>query len=105
FTRRKIRGRRRKKFWNHSLNHEIHEMETVTVIAMFQARPGQETDLKAALIGLVSPTRKEAGCINYDLHVLTEDPAKFLFHENWTSRAHLDAHLKNQHIQVLLPRL
>jgi quinol monooxygenase YgiN len=34
-----------------------------------------------------------------------EDPAKFLFHENWTSKAHLDAHLKNTHIQVLLPRL
>ena len=29
----------------------------------------------------------------------------FFFHENWTSKDHLDAHLKNTHIQVLLPRL
>ena len=80
-------------------------MKTVTVIATFQARPGKETELKDALIDLVAPTRREAGCLNYDLHASPESPAKFLFHENWTSKAHLDAHLKNTHIQVLLPRL
>jgi quinol monooxygenase YgiN len=80
-------------------------MKTITVVATFQARPGKEVELKKTLISLVAPTRKEAGCLNYDLHVLSEDPAKFLFHENWTSKAHLDAHLQNTHIQVLLPRL
>ncbi len=79
--------------------------KNVTVVATFRARPGKETELKQALIGLVAPTRKEAGCINYDLHASPEDPAKFLFHENWTSKAHLDAHLANAHIQALLPRV
>ena len=79
--------------------------KTITVVATFQARPGKKTELKNALIGLVTPTRKEVGCLNYDLHVSPEDPAKFLFHENWTSKAHLDAHLQSPHIQVLLPRL
>src|SRR5690242_6728401 len=77
--------------------------KTVTVVATFQARPGQEAELKKALIGLVAPTRQEAGCLNYDLHVSSEDPARFLFHENWTTKAHLDAHLQNTHIQALLP--
>lgn len=80
-------------------------VKTITVVATFQARPGKEAELKKALIGLVAPTRKEAGCLNYDLHQSSEDPGKFLFHENWTSRAHLDAHLQNTHIQVLLPRM
>jgi quinol monooxygenase YgiN len=79
--------------------------KTITVVAAFQARPGKETELKTALLGLVAPTRKEAGCLNYDLHISPEDPAKFLFHENWTTKAHLDAHLKSAHIQVLLPRV
>ena len=79
--------------------------KTITVVATFQARPGKKTELKNALIGLVTPTRKEAGCINYDLHASPEDPAKFLFHENWTSKAHLDAHLKTAHIAALLPRV
>ena len=80
-------------------------MKNITVVATFQARPGREAELKRALIGLVTPTRKEAGCLNYDLHVLTDDPAKFLFHENWTSKAHLDAHLHSEHIKALLPRV
>lgn len=80
-------------------------MKTITVVATFQARPGKETELKKVLVGLVAPTRQEAGCINYDLHALPEDPAKFLFHENWISKAALDAHMQTPHIQALLPRV
>ena len=80
-------------------------MKTITVVATFQARAGKEAELKAALLGLLAPTRGEAGCLNYDLHESPEEPARFLFHENWTSKAHLDAHLQSAHIQVLLPRV
>jgi len=80
-------------------------MKTITVVATFQARTGKEAALKSVLTSLVAPTHKEAGCINYDLHASPEDPAKFLFHENWTSRAHLDAHLQSAHIKALLPRV
>jgi len=75
--------------------------KTITVVATFEAKPGKEAELQQALIGLVAPTRQEAGCLNYDLHVLPE----FLFHENWTSKAHLDAHLQSPHIKALLPRV
>ncbi len=80
-------------------------MKTITVVATFQAKPGQEAELKKALVGLVATTRQESGCINYDLHVSPENPAKFLFHENWASKAQLDAHLANAQIQALLPRV
>ena len=77
----------------------------ITVVATFEARPGKEAELKKALLSLPGPTRKEAGCINYDLHILPENPAKFLFYENWTSKELLDAHLKSPHIAALLPRV
>ena len=79
--------------------------KTVTVVATFQARPGKEAELRAALIGLLAPTRKESGCLNYDLHQSSEDAAKFLFHENWTSKAALDAHLQSPQIKELVPRV
>ena len=79
--------------------------KTITVVATFQAKPGKEAELKKALLTLVAPTRKEAGCINYDLHQSPDEPGKFLFHENWTTKAALDAHLQMPHIQVLLPRM
>jgi quinol monooxygenase YgiN len=80
-------------------------LKTLTVVAMFEARPGKEIDLRAALLELVKPTRQETGCVNYDLHESAENPAKFLFHENWTSKAHLEAHLQSAHLQALLPRI
>ena len=80
-------------------------MKTLTVTATFQARPGKEAELRAALIGLLTPTRNESGCVNYDLHASPENPAKFLFHENWTNKATLDAHLQSPHVKALLPRV
>ena len=77
----------------------------VTVVATFQAKLGKEAELQAALLGLIAPTRKEAGCLNYDLHRSPENPARFLFHENWTSKVHLDVHLQSAHIKALLPQV
>ena len=73
--------------------------ESLTVIAHIRAKPGQESRVRQVLQGLVSATRAEAGCINYDLHQSQADPALFVFYENWTSEAHLDAHSKSPHIQ------
>ena len=73
--------------------------ESLTVIAHIRAKPGQESRVRQVLQGLVSATRAEAGCINYDLHQSQTDPALFVFYENWTSEAHLDAHSKSPHIQ------
>jgi quinol monooxygenase YgiN len=80
-------------------------MKTLTVVATFQARPGKEADLRAALISLLAPTRKEPGCISYDVHQSVDDPAKFLFHENWQSKEALDRHMRSPHLQKLVPRV
>jgi quinol monooxygenase YgiN len=77
----------------------------VTLVVTFQARPGKEAELCKTLLGLLAPTRKEDGCINYDLHVAPDDPSKFLFYENWTSEAHLNKHGETPHIQNLLTRV
>ena len=80
-------------------------MKTITVVATFEARPGKEAELRNALIELVTPTRKEPGCLNYDLHASPDSPGRFLFHENWTSKSALETHLQSPHIQALLPRV
>ena len=80
-------------------------MKNVTVVATFEARPGKEAELKQLLLGLLAPTRQEAGCLNYDLHSAPSHPAKFLFHETWTSQELLDAHLTSPHLAALLPRV
>lgn len=73
----------------------------VTVIARLRALPGKERQLESALRALVQPTRIEDGCLNYDLHVNISEAGDFFFHENWSSEAALDAHLRSPHLDEL----
>lgn len=68
------------------------------------ARPGKETELQRQLVALVAPTRKEEGCIQYDLHQDNGQPGRFVFFENWTSRELLDKHLASPHLTAFLNR-
>lgn len=72
--------------------------EQVTVSAEFWAKAGCENALRDELLAIVGPTRKEDGCINYDLHEAGDEAGHFLFYENWTNRELLDKHLKSEHI-------
>jgi len=73
--------------------------QLLTVVAEMQAQPGKEEALRRAVLALIEPTRQEEGCVQYDLHVHTSDPSRFVFYENWTSQAHLDRHAESPHIQ------
>lgn len=71
----------------------------VTVVALIRAKPGAEQRVEQELRALLEPTRAEKGCINYDMHRSTTDPARFMFHENWDSEDDLNVHLQSAHIQ------
>ncbi len=70
----------------------------LTIVASIRAESGKETFLEAELQKLVELTRKEAGCIQYDLHRNNEEPGHFLFFENWDSRDLWQAHMESDHI-------
>jgi quinol monooxygenase YgiN len=76
----------------------------VTVVARIKALPGMEEVVGNELLALVAPTTRERGCISYDLHRSTDDKALFMFFENWCSRADLDEHLDQPHLQAFLGR-
>ena len=76
--------------------------QPLTIIARMRAKAGQEARLKKELLGLVAPTRAEAGCLGYDLHQSQTDPAQFVFYETWKSQADLDAHFETPHIKAIL---
>lgn len=74
--------------------------QLLTVVAEMQAKPGKEADLRAAVTALVAPTHQEDGCVQYDLHESTDQPGRFVFYENWTSRQALEQHGASAHIQA-----
>jgi hypothetical protein len=58
----------------------------IDVIAHIHAKPGQEAALQQVLESFVDPTRKEDGCLRYDLFVDLDDPTKFTFIEDQPRR-------------------
>ena len=70
----------------------------VDVVAHIHAKPGQEAALRAVLEGFVAPTRQEDGCLRYDLFVDLDDPTRFTFIEEWSSREALTRHGQSAHI-------
>jgi quinol monooxygenase YgiN len=68
--------------------------DAVTLAVILRARDGQETLLEAELRALVGPTRKEDGCLRYDLHRSVEPPGALLLHEVWATR---EAHTEHTH--------
>ena len=77
---------------------------TVRVIARLRAKPGKEVELRTLATGLIAPTRKEAGCIRYELLVNEADPAELTFVEEWRDGDTLNAHLATPYVQHALSR-
>ncbi len=71
--------------------------EAVTLIVILRAREGQETLLEAELRALVGPSRREEGCLTYNLHRSLDTPGALLLHEVWTSREAHTEHTNTRH--------
>ncbi len=54
---------------------------------------------------MVESTRKENGCISYNLHESVEDADVVAMIETWESKEALDAHMKSEHFQRLIPQI
>ncbi len=79
--------------------------ETLTIVARIVAAPGQADALADAMAPLVEDTRKEAGCLQYDLHRGTETPDLFVFVEEWETKPLWEAHMSGAAIQAFRERI
>src|ERR1700691_5866456 len=78
------------------------EERPIVLSVHFEAVPGRENDLARELFALVEPTRKEAGCLAYELHVDQENPGKLMFYEKFADQAALDFHVSTPYFKKLL---
>jgi quinol monooxygenase YgiN len=69
----------------------------VTLIVTLRAKEGQHLLLEAELRALVGPSRKDEGCLRYDLHAAADHPGTYLVHEVWASREDQGAHTRTPH--------
>ena len=74
---------------------------TLPVVAIFVAKPGLEEKLETLLRSVVEPTLLEEGCISYQANRDIANPRRFVFTEEWQSKADLDRHLAAPHLRML----
>ncbi|GFO56624.1 antibiotic biosynthesis monooxygenase [Geomonas sp. Red276] len=72
-------------------------MSKLSIVARLKVKPEAVEQVKSELTKLVAPTRKEEGCLEYNLHQDNDTPELFVFYENWESAAHLDRHKESDH--------
>jgi quinol monooxygenase YgiN len=95
-VKRKVRKRARSARKAAAKNEKLPK-DAVTLIVHLRSREGQELLLEAELRALVVPTRKEEGCLVYDLHRSADAAGAFLLHEVWATRDAHTAHTRTDH--------
>jgi len=75
------------------------------VVAVNFVRKECIEEFKKTAAELVAETKKEAGCVAYDLFQEAECGQRLAFIECWESKEHLDAHFKTPHFVKIVPLL
>jgi len=73
--------------------------QQIVCVAQFVAKAGKRDALVAALARLIPDTRRESGCIRYELNVSVDDDHKVAFVEKFVDRAAFDQHCTKEAIE------
>ena len=76
--------------------------KSLTIIARIEAKKDKIDLVKSELLKLIEPTRKEQGCLQYDLHQDNHNSKIFMFYEKWKNRELWQAHMNNEHLKAYL---
>lgn len=74
----------------------------IHVMARINVTPESADAAKAILATLVAASRKEAGCLAYELFQRPDAPHVFQTVEQWTDQAAVDAHMATPHIATAI---
>ena len=77
---------------------------TVKVVLKLNAQPDKLAELRSLLLDLAAQSRKENGCIDYQVLQSSSDPCEFVAIEEWTDNAVLDAHMASPHVGAALAK-
>ena len=70
----------------------------IVVTAKFKSLPGMRAKVVEMSGPCVEATRKEKGCMRYELFVSSEDDVTLQFVEEWTDIESLRTHVKTPHL-------
>lgn len=78
------------------------QSDTVNVGAIMYPKEGKEDELRTTLLSLTSPTRKEEGCIIYNIY--EEENGALLLFEVWRAQEDLERHFEKPYLKDFLAK-
>ena len=69
----------------------------VVLVVTWMARAGQEAEVATVFSKLTEESRKEPGCVMYQVHRHKTEPRRFLIYEQYKDDAALEAHRTAPH--------
>lgn len=76
----------------------------VIVSARIKTTPGKRDTFIEAAQSVIAATRKEEGCLCYELYASTEDKNLLMYFEKWESREALKKHTESAHIKAFMEK-
>lgn len=77
----------------------------IYVVAKNFIKEGKTEEFRQQAARLIEETRKEAGCIFYDLCQDINNPNVLTFIEKWQDKEALDLHMNMPHFKEIVPKL
>ena len=77
----------------------------IFVVSKSIVKENKVAEYKQIVVRLIEETRKESGCISYDLCEDMNNPNILTFIEKWEEKQYLDAHMKTAHFMEIVPLL
>lgn len=75
------------------------------VLAILEAKPGKEEELKQLLISVIPPSRSEETCLEYYLHQDINNPFQFFLYEKWANKEAHEAQFSKPYIIALAEKI
>lgn len=77
----------------------------VHIVAVVEGKPGKAEAIKAVIKPCIEATRKEEGCLQYQLNQDIVRPDHFIFVEHWASEDIVQKHSKSAHLKTMVDGL
>ena len=74
------------------------------LIVNIKVKAGKEKELETTFAPCIAATKKEPGCIAYELNRDPDEPTTYFMYEKFKNIAALEAHLQTEHIKTFLSK-
>lgn len=74
-------------------------MHELKIIAAIIVKPEYKNELLPIFEKTVNESRKEIGCVSYELHQDIKNPLKYIIIEIWKNQEAIDIHNASKHFQ------